>query len=262
MSEANVEAIVAEPVVRFSGERVVLPEATQAKINAFWDMLVESGKKVTRGEVFTVTRVERDEVSGRMKVLVELTDYAHYLYCDRVDAVCDGFPVRIIHPSVLVETVDDQIVFGVMGEETARAGMYQMSGGGLEHGDVVDGVFDVSRRAAEELVEELGLDAHGSSFEGARVQSFGPAYFKSGGHNEKMTVVYRARIMETAAEFREAYDTWAHDEIKAGRTPEFARIVTLARTKDALMDFVEQSDAQFDEAIVLVFTYIAENECE
>lgn len=86
-----------------------------------------SGKTYRRGEVFTVTDVTEDAES--MDVLVEKTDYAHYLYCQNVDMLGEH-GVRIIHTAGPIITGDRHIIFGEMGSQTAQAGKYQLCGGG------------------------------------------------------------------------------------------------------------------------------------
>lgn len=80
--------------MRFSDKNARLPQDVQQKIDAYWDSLIASGRSYTRDETFTVTK--KDVTDTTIDVLVEKTDYAHYLYCQNVEGLGE-YGVRIIH---------------------------------------------------------------------------------------------------------------------------------------------------------------------
>ena len=141
--------------VRFSGKKVILPHHLQEHSNAYWHDLAANGKTYRRGEVFTVT--QKDISDDAITVLVEKTDYAHYLYAQNHDDM-GVHSIRIIHAAALVETSDKYFIFGKMGSHTARAGIYQLCGGGLDDGDLRGSDFDMTLNVTKELKEELGID--------------------------------------------------------------------------------------------------------
>src|SRR3989344_7568639 len=190
MKDIVISRLTKKLIVRFSNKQVMLPPSLQDKIDAYWDSLLQSGKSYRRGEVFTVTK--KEIMSDRIEVLVEKTDYAHYLYCQNVDTL-GKYGVHIIHTATLVETADGKIVFGKMGDHTSRAGIYQLCGGGIDNEDLRDDIFDFDHNIRKELQEELGIDTGDQS----RIESFDPTYLKEGGPTDKMTVVYRVILNET-----------------------------------------------------------------
>lgn len=74
-----------------------------------------------------------------------------------------GFPeigVRNLFGSAVIVSADGALLFGLMGQTTANAGIIYPPGGSLEPGDVTAaGQVDVLGSIARELMEETGLDA-------------------------------------------------------------------------------------------------------
>lgn len=252
MKPFEVRELDKELVVRFSDKTVVLPEEIQEKIDTYWEGLLASGKNYRRGEVFTVTHV--DESADRIDVLVEKSDYAHYLYCQNVDTLGEC-GVRIIHTACLVITSDNKAVLGEMGPQTARAGMYQLCGGGIELKNLRGDVFDFDENIIEELQEELGIDVEDST----RVKSFGQKYLKSGGPTGKMTAIYKLVLRESETEFLERYNFFEKELVEKAENPEFERIVTLdLNKKDEVKYFLMENKDKCDEYIEPLFERVLE----
>lgn len=236
-----------EVTVRFSNKDVQLPEEIQIKIDSYWQELLDSGKSYKRGEVFTVTYVE--ENADMVDVLVEKTDYAHYIYCQNVDTLGE-YGVMIIHTACLVVTSDSKAIIGEMGSQTARAGIYQLCGGGIELRHLYGEVFDLDKNIKEELQEELGIDVQDSK----RVKSFTEKYLKSGGPTGKMTVIYELLLNESLEEFLEHYADFEEKLIEKGENPEFGRLVTLPLdNKEFIKRFFEQNEKKCDEYLKPLF---------
>lgn len=236
--------------VRFSNKRVILPLDIQEKINAYWDELIKSGKNYKRGEVFTVTKKEKFE--DRIDILVEKTDYAHYLYCQNIENLGDN-GVHIIHTAALVETSDEKIIFGKMGNQTSRSGIHQLCGGGIDNDDLRDDIFDLDHNIKKELEEELGIDINDSK----RIKSFGLAYFKEGGPTDKMTVTYEVKLHETSELFIKKYNEFVLHLQKNNEQPEFGNIIILDKNKKSFNDFFNQKDIKLDEYMRPLFKYLS-----
>lgn len=235
--------------MRFSGKNVRLPQDVQQKIDAYWDSLIALGKSYTRGEIFTVTK--KDVTDTTIDVLVEKTDYAHYLYCQNVEGLGE-YGVRIIHTAALVETADGFVVFGEMGHQTARAGMYQLCGGGIDNDDLRGDYFDFSHNITKELAEELGIDVADRTC----VATFGAAYFKEGGPTDKMTVIYHVVLRDTEEVFLEKYAAFTRALSARGELPEFENLVTFKKESAAIKEFFAQDNLSFDEYMQPLFAYI------
>ncbi len=251
MKPITVTKIAKDVNVRFSNKEVVLPQEAQQKVDAYWDELIASGKSLTRGEVFTVTR--KDVTDDTIDVLVEKTDYAHYIYCQNVERLGEHV-VRIIHTASLVETADGYSVFGEMGHQTARAGIHQLCGGGIDADDLRGGYFDFDHNITKELAEELDIDVTDAS----RVASFGKAYFKEGGPTDKMTVVYKVVLNETKDTFLKKYEQFVTKLAAQNMLPEFERLVSVKNDQSSITSFFAREDIAFDEYMQPLFAYIAQ----
>lgn len=249
MKNITVSPLIKKLIVRFSDKRVVLPEDIQARIDSYWNELVETKKNYRRGEVFTVTG--KREMDEAIEVEVEKTDYAHYLFCQNVEDLGE-FGVRIIHTAVLVDTNDGKTVIGRMGEQTARAGIHQLCGGGLDNGDLREGFFDLEHNIKKELAEELGIDAD----DNVRVKNFSTAYLKEGGPTDKISVIYRVELDESAEEFRANYSKFADDLREKGELPEFGELLIMDRNGKELADLIAREDVKMDEYMRPLFEYI------
>ncbi|HHX58366.1 MAG TPA: hypothetical protein GX706_01190 [Candidatus Moranbacteria bacterium] len=235
--------------LHFSGKRVKPSSVLKKEINNFWNDLISSGKKYSRGEVFTV--VKKEVTDKEIKILLDQTDYAHYLYSTQVDLGNNS--VRVIHSAVMVETADNYIVMGKMGQQTARAGTYQFSGGGLGKGDLKDGFFDLDYATRRELLEEFNLDV----LDEKRVKDFAPIYFKEGGPTDKMTVIYQVKLRGSKKNFFSQYEKFVSDLKYKGQAPEFESLVAFKNNLQGIEEFFSQHRNQkFDEYMLPLFEYI------
>jgi len=242
MKKFKVEKIEKQIIVKFSNKTVALPKKVQSKIDAYWNQLIAEGKGYKRGEVFTVTN--KDVEDDRINILVEKTDYAHYLYCTDVEFLgVDN--IHTIHTSVLVESSDGYIIFGVMGKQTSRAGIIQLCGGGIDNDDLRGNVFDFDHNISRELKEELDIDV----FDSNRVVNFKKEYFKDGGPTDKMAVIYKIVLSDTRDEFLSKYKQFE----RKLEEPEFEKLVTIKKDKNSIAKFLAQKNVVFDESLEALF---------
>lgn len=249
MKDFLISRLTKKLVVRFSNKEVILPSEIQEKIDTYWDELLKSGKSYKRGEIFTVTK--KEEFEDHIEMLVEKTDYAHYLYCQDVSTLGE-YGVHIIHTAALVDTTDQKTVLGKMANHTSRAGIYQLCGGGIDNDDLRGDIFDFDHNITKELHEELGIDVKDRQ----RVKSFELAYFKEGGPTDKMTAVYRVVLNEASSDFIKRYNNFVLQLQKKDEKPEFSEIVLLDKNKGSFAKFFSQQDMKSDECIKPLFEFI------
>jgi len=252
MKDITISLFTKKLIVRFIGEQIVLPRDMQEKIDAYWEELLLSRKQYKRGEVFTVTK--KEVFGDRIEILVEKTDYAHYLYSQNIGNLGE-YAVHIIHTAVLVDTKDNKTIFGKMGEQTSRSGVCQLCGGGIDNDDLQGDIFDFEHNIKKELKEELGIDTEDTQ----RIKSFELAYFKEGGPTDKMTVMYRVVLNETSIEFTKRYEDFALQLEKNGEKPEFGEIIILDKNKKSFTEFLDQPDIKLDEYIKPLFEFMTED---
>ena len=254
MQESQIQSLDKPVKVRVSGRKVVLPSALRTKINAFWRAQLKENPSLFNGEAFTATTV--DDTGSATEVTLDETDYAHYLYSEKLGGL-GAYTVRIIHSATLVETADGKIIFGSMGPQTSRPGVLQCSGGGIDYSDIgAAGMVDLDGNAARELLEELGLAAYDAS----RVAEFRPAYFKSGGPTSKMTVIYTAKLRETSEEFLQKYRSFVEQLRQNHEEPEFATLFCINTDPKAIKDFMRQHHEFLDEYMSVLLPAVTSRE--
>ncbi len=241
MDSVEISTLDKKLIVRFSNKSIELPVEWQKKVDLYWQSLLNDGKKYTRGEVFTMTKNQEDETNHN--ILVEKTDYAHYLYCQNVDSDMNGYGIRVIFTACLVETSDNKIILGEMGGHTARAGIYQLAGGGIDNSDLKDGIFDLKKNISKELLEELNIDVGVDS----RIKSFDLAYIKQGGKTKKTAVIFRVILNETSNDFLKKYSLFTKNLQQNKKDPEFGSIVTLEKSADKIEQFFKKNHDKCDE---------------
>lgn len=249
MKPFKISPITKEPVVKFSKKNIQLPRDAQAKVDAYWEELISRGKTYKRGEVFTVTQKNISE--DTINILVEKTDYAHYLYCQNIDGLGEN-GVCIIHTASLVETSDGYTIFGEMGHQTSRAGIHQLCGGGIDNDDLRDDYFDFTHNITKELLEELGIDVADQ----CRITYFSEAYFKEGGPTDKMAVVFRVVLNETKDIFLEKCSQFEESLKIHGKLPEFERIIAVKINTKDIEAFLNQENIVFDEYMRPLLEYV------
>lgn len=233
-------------VLSFAEEKVKLPSDIRTKVDQHWRQLATNNPKLRNGEVFTVASVK--ETPDNMIISLAETDYAHYLYSQQVGGLGD-YTVHIIHPAALVVTSDNMFVFGSMGEHTSRPGTIQCCGGGIDHSDIKDGMVDVEHAIIKELAEELGIDAYNKDL----VKEFYPAYLKSGGPTDKMTISYILRIGQTANQFMSSYQKFVKTLNDNGDEPEFGELFCINNTQESLDGFIAKYGERLNEYMAVLF---------
>ena len=250
MESIKIAKINKELIVRFSNKNVALPSEWQKRVDEYWQSLMDSGKKYTRGDVFTVTKIQKENDISH--ILVEKTDYAHYLFCQNIDQEMGGYGVNVIFTACLVETMDNRIIFGKMGKHTARAGIYQLVGGGIDASDIKYGIFDLKNSIVKELREEVNIDANNHN----RVKYFDAKYIKQGGKTKKIAIVFKIQLNETSEEFLEKYNNFAKNLRQKNEMPEFEKIIALEKSAEEIENFFTKHRKECDEYMEPLFKYV------
>lgn len=139
------------------GEKnVELPKDILGKIESFWQKQFEVNPHLFNGEVWSVTNFE--ELEDKFRLTVQKTNYAHYLYDERV-GLEENFACYNLNGGILLETIDKKYILGEMNETTSYPKGLQIPGGNLDQNDIKkDGTVDLIGNIARELQEELNLD--------------------------------------------------------------------------------------------------------
>ena len=135
---------------------ISLPKDILEKIEIFWKKQTEENPHLFNGEVWSVTKIE--ELEEKIRLTIQKTNYAHYLYDERV-GLDKKFACYNLNGGILLETIDKKYIVGEMDETTSYPKGLQISGGNLDQNDIKeDGTVDLIGNIARELKEELNLD--------------------------------------------------------------------------------------------------------
>ena len=150
-------------------KNVELPKDIVEKIKIFWQKQVEENPYLFNGEVWSVTKFE--ELEDRLRLTVQKTNYAHYLYDERV-GLEGNLACYNLNGGILLETLDRKYIVGEMNETTSYPKGLQIPGGNLDQNDIKkDGTIDLIGNIARELQEELNLNLFDSSIiQGCKMQ--------------------------------------------------------------------------------------------
>ena len=140
----------------YENKTVDLPEDLKIKIKQFWAKTIKENPDLYNGEDFTVTRVEESKTETIMHVAK--TDYAHYLYDERIGIGNEKYKCISPWAGILLLTKDDYWVIGKMNLNTSFPGGFQIPGGGIDLEDIENNVIDINESLKRELKEETSLE--------------------------------------------------------------------------------------------------------
>lgn len=240
MTSIALQPIPENLTMTFTGSGVVLPTAIQARIDADWQERIAKNPKLKNGEVFSVSDIKQGASS--MHIELAVTNYAHYLYGQQYQNLGE-YTARIIHPAAMVITTDNKLIFGAMGPHTSRPGLIQCCGGGLDFSDIVDGKVQVEKCITRETKEELNIDPYNQDI----VRRYQPAYLKTGGPTEKMTVVYLLELKLSSVEFLQHFARYGEALKKRGEDSEFDMLYCIERDTMSVEEFIDEHNEMLNE---------------
>jgi 8-oxo-dGTP pyrophosphatase MutT (NUDIX family) len=226
--------------VFYDNNKIILPKSYKEKVEKHWNTLIDDGREFTRGDVYTITKVEY--VQDKINIFVRLTDYAHFLYTyynnDYSEYAC-----KVIYASALIETSDNKFVFGEMDKHTASPGKLQFSGGGMDKGDIEGNLIDLNHNIRREIFEETGLDLTNEKL----ILDFKPKYLKSGGKSGFLSVIFKVKLLINEDELRNVFINHNKDLILQGIKPEFKSLIFLEASKEKIIEFKSRDLREKDE---------------
>ena len=149
--------------LQYTGQVKNLPEDLQENINDFWDNATQENPHLYNGEDYVVDEVIEDENQITMKI--SKSDYAHYLYDERVGIEDEIY--RSITPwsGILLLTIDNFWVCGQMNKTTSYPDGFQIPGGGFDKKEFNGTHIDLVQNLKRELKEEVNLNLDDVDYE-------------------------------------------------------------------------------------------------
>lgn len=139
----------------YDDKTIELPEDLKLKIKDFWMGAIKETPALYNGEDFVVVKIEEQDNEIIMHIMN--TDYAHYLYDERIGINNKKF--RCIAPwvGILLLTNDGYWIVGEMNGHTSFPNGIQLPGGGIDKKDIKDKNIDIQQALKRELKEEINL---------------------------------------------------------------------------------------------------------
>lgn len=184
-------------------ENIELPTKLKEQISENFEKMKKTGANIWNGEVLCVSEcnIEEDEV----KIICKKSDYAHYLYGERVGCPSQ-YECKNISAGCLLETIDGYYIVGELDEKTSYPTMLQVTGGGIDKKDILDGNIDVENTIKREAMEELKINLNDKE----NVLYNGISYLYISGDNEQpgVQLFAKAKIKMTTEEMKEYFEEY------------------------------------------------------
>lgn len=200
-------------------QTLILPDKLQNQIEDFWKKQVEENPHLFNGEVWSVTRFE--ELSDRIKIGIQKTNYAHYLFDERV-GIEGQYGCYNLNCGILLETQDGYYIVGEMNETTSYPKGLQISGGNLDQNDIKqDGQVDIINNVARELKEEFNIDL----FDKSVVQEYKMQYMEMPqGKRHSYAPMMKGILTITEKQMQEQYSDYKRTLEQNGKDVEFKKL--------------------------------------
>lgn len=214
--------------ITVSTEPMSVPDALQESIESYWESLKSGGKTFHRGEVYSIK--EMNETENELQVILQKTDYAHFLYSKNAN-LTDSYRCRVIVANGLLVTRDKVFLLGEMNKQTATPGRIQFVAGGIDEQDVHSNRVEMTNTLMREVKEEVGIDVS----DPALVNKVEPRYIVHWGN---IALIYLIHLQIDSAEFMRHYEQFEQSLLEKGIEPEFSSIIGLPANQESVYEFL------------------------
>ena len=143
-------------VIRFENRNIELQVEIKKNIDKFWNNAIKENPHLYNGQDYVVETLIN--VEDRIEMIVAKTNYAHYLYDERVGIIQEKYKCYAPWGGIILLTNDNYLVIGEMSKETSLPYGLQIPGGGVDESDINDGIIDINLTIKRELKEEINID--------------------------------------------------------------------------------------------------------
>lgn len=143
-------------ILKFEDREINLPIELKEKIEEFWRNATKENPNLYNGQDYVVEKV--NETQDRIEMLVVKSDYAHYLYDERIGIKESRYRCCSPWGGILLLTKDNYFVIGEMNKTTSMPHCLQISGGGIDVSDIKNGIINIGLNIKRELKEEINID--------------------------------------------------------------------------------------------------------
>lgn len=143
-------------ILKFEDREIKLPKELKNNIESFWTDAIKENPNLYNGQDYVVETV--NETKENIEMIVTKSNYAHYLYDERVGIKEENYRCRSPWGGILLLTKDNYFVIGEMDKTTSMPYCLQISGGGIDIKDIENGIINIDSNIKRELKEELNLN--------------------------------------------------------------------------------------------------------
>ncbi len=143
-------------ILRFEDREINLPIELKENIKEFWNNAIKEKPNLYNGQDYVVETV--NETQDRIEMLVVKSNYAHYLYDERIGIQENKYRCCSPWGGILLLTKDNYFVIGEMNKTTSIPQCLQIPGGGIDIADIKDGIININLNIKRELKEEINMD--------------------------------------------------------------------------------------------------------
>ncbi len=155
---------ITKPIkIKYEERETKLSEDIKEKIEYFWKKAVEENPNLYNGPDYTIEKIEESE--NEIQMIAIKTNYAHYLYDERVGIKEKEYRCNVPWGGIILETKDNYLVLGEMDKKTSVPHCLQIPGGGIDEKDICNGIVKISQTIKRELEEEIHLNLDDINYE-------------------------------------------------------------------------------------------------
>ena len=132
-----------------------MPEDIQKKIDEHWEKVIEENPNLWNGDVTCISEYFEDDTN--IKIVCQKSNYAHYIYDERVGLPQEYACVNFSAGAWLV-TLDGFYVVGELAEITSYPYCLQSPGGNVEEKDISGKSGNIINAIKREVQEEINID--------------------------------------------------------------------------------------------------------
>lgn len=143
-------------IIKFENREIKLPIELKRNIKKFWMDAIKDNPNLYNGQDYVVESIK--ETKENIEMIVVKSNYAHYLYDERVGIQKENYRCCSPWGGILLLTKDDYFVIGEMNNTTSIPYCLQISGGGIDISDIENGRINIDLNIRRELKEELNLN--------------------------------------------------------------------------------------------------------
>lgn len=209
--------------------KIAFPIEIRQKIEEHWKKVVEENSNLWNGEIVCVTDCRETETE--LTMVCQKSDYAHYLYDERI-GLLDEYKCYNLFADSLLETEDGHYVIGELDENMSYPFCLQLPGGNVDLNDITDEKIDILHAIQREVLEELNVDIQD---ENQVIENHLEYLMHVLGKGNGYGVVAKTKLKMTAKQMKEHYEQYLKYLKKNRLEVEFGKIYLLKK-ETALQD--------------------------